>query len=593
MSGTESACQNESVSSAPSPLTSSRPSGMPAGYTVGSDGSIYCRVTNKDGEDETEVFLCSPLKVKALARDVDGVNWTTLVEVTDPDGRIHEVDVPNVELTGTGTLLRKRLSRAGARISIDKEAGTLLVRLLHDWTPQARLFTTNRAGWIADCRSFVTGSGRIIGAQDVRFTGGHLASVAAEMKSAGSIADWREKVGALCVGNPLMMVSVSLAFAGVLLEPLGFEGGGLHLRGGSSCGKTTIQRVAASVWGSPGFALTWRATSNGLEGIAAACNSSLLVLDELAQISARDADEASYMLANGRGKARANMSGATVRPLNWRLMVLSSGEISLARKLAESGREAMAGQNVRLLDIEADARPYGAFDSLHGQPDGARFSQHAKAMSSTFHGTAGPLFVKGVLEKLDVCKEVVPRLVTGFRQRAVDRFGSLDDGPIQRAVDRLALCAAAGELATKFGLTGWNREEPKEAALEVLGIWLEGREGDVREEIEASVERTRAFLKANSARFAEAARGSVPADTLGWRDGHFFYIAPEAWKQAHDGHDPIRSARHLADAGLLVRGEGDNLPRKLPRGIGSVRTRAYTIRTLILKEGEPAQPLAA
>nr|RDS95470.1 hypothetical protein DWF04_11765 [Cereibacter sphaeroides f. sp. denitrificans] len=194
---------------------------------------------------------------------------------------------------------------------------------------------------------------------------------------------------------------------------------------------------------------------------------------------------------------------------------------------------------------------------------------------------------------MDVCKQAVPKLVSGFRQRAVDRFGTLDDGPIQRAVDHLALCAAAGELATRIGLTGWNVEEPKEAALEVLGIWLEGREGDVREEIDASIERTRAFLKANHTRFAEAARSPAPADALGWRDGHFFYIAPEAWKQAHVGHDPIRSARHLADAGLLIRGEGDNLPRKLPRGIGSVRGRAYTIRTLILKEGEPAQPLAA
>src|SRR5690606_32273894 len=137
--------------------------------------------------------------------------------------------------------------------------------------------------------------------------------------------------------NPLLILGVSMAFTGPLLEFLGIDGGGLHLRGRSSRGKSTIQQVAVSVWGAPKLLCSWRATANGLEGVATACNSTFLALDELAEVGARDAGNAVYMLANGAGKARANPSGATLPVARWRVSILSSGEISLAEKLSEVG----------------------------------------------------------------------------------------------------------------------------------------------------------------------------------------------------------------------------------------------------------------
>ena len=108
--------------------------------------------------------------------------------------------------------------------------------------------------------------------------------------------------------------AVSLALAGPLLEPLGLDSFGLHLRGASSSGKTTALRVAASVWGGPGVLTTWRSTSNGLEGMAALRNSTMLALDELGQATAAEVGEVVYMFANGQGKARARRSGAARPP---------------------------------------------------------------------------------------------------------------------------------------------------------------------------------------------------------------------------------------------------------------------------------------
>ena len=71
--------------------------------------------------------------------------------------------------------------------------------------------------------------------------------------------------------------------------------------------------VGGSVWGcsdsQQGYLRQWRATSNGLEGVAALHCDSLLVLDEISEVNPREAGLIAYMLANGQGKARAGRLG--------------------------------------------------------------------------------------------------------------------------------------------------------------------------------------------------------------------------------------------------------------------------------------------
>jgi putative DNA primase/helicase len=105
-------------------------------------------------------------------------------------------------------------------------------------------------------------------------------------------------------------------------------------------GKSTALAVAGSVWGGGehgGYVRPWRATANGLEGVALGYCDALLCLDELAQISARDAGEVAYMLANGAGKSRSARDGSVRPAARWRVLFLSSGEIGLADKVAGTG----------------------------------------------------------------------------------------------------------------------------------------------------------------------------------------------------------------------------------------------------------------
>ena len=371
--------------------------GLPCGFETRPDG-IWRREEGQGDEPASWVWLCSPLRVSALPRGRGGTGWGKLVEVIDPDGGTHRWAIPARLLAGDGAELRAGLLDLGRQMASGFKAKAALSDLLMQWRPKARAVTADRLGWTDEaCTAFVLGDGRVLGAADVVYQADAAPIAAAEMTAAGTLEGWREAVAKPCVGNPLLVMSVSLPFAAPLLEPLGLDGGGVHLRGASSRGKSTAQRAAVSVGGSPRFLHTWRATANGLEGVACACNGSLLALDEMGEVSGREAGAAAYMLANGVGKARAGRWGRARRSARWRVVILSSGELGLADKMAEDGRRIAAGQGVRLLDVAADGRAFGAFDHLHGAADGAAFADRLRRATAESYGTAGPAFVAAFL----------------------------------------------------------------------------------------------------------------------------------------------------------------------------------------------------
>ena len=82
---------------------------------------------------------------------------------------------------------------------------------------------------------------------------------------AGTLDEWKQHIGNPAGAHLLLQFGVACAFAATLLQMSGGESGGFHLHEFSSKGKTTVQQVAASVWGSGalngGFIRRWRATA--------------------------------------------------------------------------------------------------------------------------------------------------------------------------------------------------------------------------------------------------------------------------------------------------------------------------------------------
>lgn len=60
-----------------------------------------------------------------------------------------------------------------------------------------------------------------------------------DFRVSGTTEEWREHVSRYCTGNSRVAFAVSLAFAAPLLRLVGMDGGGYHLKGESTDGKTT------------------------------------------------------------------------------------------------------------------------------------------------------------------------------------------------------------------------------------------------------------------------------------------------------------------------------------------------------------------
>ena len=569
----------------PGPAYVSRPP-----YTMDANGLAIAK-SNRKGETET-IWIAAPFEVLGACRDPHGSAWGKLLRWRDDDGRLHTRHVADADLHGEPAALCGSLAHEGLRI--DRMRHREFLGYLNALRPKRRAITITRTGWHEiGGRSVFVLPGETVGP-----CGGERvildAAASGAYEAHGIVEEWRDGAAKLASGHVLLVLAISAALAGPLLHLAGVEGGGVHFFGPSSIGKTTLLRLAASVWGrgdTPGYMRSWRATANGLEGAAAGAADAALILDEVGQVEARDMAAALYSLANGAGKARAARDGALREPRSWRVLTISSGEVPVDAKLIEDrGRKPRAGQLVRMLDIPA-ARAFGVFD--HAGPDGdaASLAKACKRAAVSGYGTAGPKFVR----------RLIAEGVTGDHIRlAINEFVAAEvppgaDGQIDRVAQRLGLILAAGELATKFGLTGWRAGEARDAAAWALKQWIKGRGGTEAAEVRQAIEQVRLMIEAHGeSRFQslDDPDAKPVLNRLGWRKGagreREWWVPPVVWKaEICAGLDAQFVARALAERGMLRRQGGNLLQCTVNLG-GDQRARAYVLTAAILDGGDNA-----
>lgn len=545
--------------------------------------------TDKDGNEQPPRWICSPLSVVAKTRDAKSGEWGRLLEWHDDDRVRHQWAMPLELLQSDGTDMRRELARMGLSIAPGKAQRDLLASYVQVWPVENRARCVERLGWHGSV--YVTPS-ESIGQQDeiVVFQNAHAIDPA--LSSAGTLDDWRAMVAQPAAGNSRLVFALSAAFAGPLAEVAGEDSGGFHLRGGSSSGKTTALKVAASVWGNPSnYPRLWRATANGLEGLAALHNDCLLILDELSQIDPKEAGEAAYLLANGQGKARASRTGAARQSARWRLLFLSAGEESLTALMARAGRKVNAGQEIRLADIDADAGAgMGAFEVLHDQPSPAALALAIKDAAIKNHGTAGVAWLRSIVTNRVALPDIIEEGIKGFIDDAVADQAA---GQVLRVARRFALVAVAGELATFYGITGWAAGEAITAAHKCFAAWLDAFGGVGNREERNILAQVRAFFEAHGASRFEDIHATGDQRIIN-RAGFYrtgasgdreYLVLPEAFKrELCQGNDIKTVTAELLKAGWLAPGEGSRTTQK-PRIPGLGTTRCYVL-TGRMWEGE-------
>ncbi|MEO3715806.1 DUF927 domain-containing protein [Roseateles flavus] len=459
---------------------------------------VYFVARDAEGNERKPEWVCAPLRVTAKTRTEGAEAWGYLLEFTDPDGNAKTWAMPAQMLAGEGSEWAGYLRAMGLQMAPGTKARNLLARYVDTRRVRARAICTDRVGWHGGV--YVLPSGSIGQAEGLRYVFQSEGGIDDQYKQRGELQAWRAEVAALAAGNSRLVFALCCAFAGPLLRLAGVESGGFQFRGDSSGGKTTALKVAASVFGPPGYMQRWRTTDNALEATAVQHSDSLLILDEFGQLDPKVAGECAYMLANEQEKGRATRGGLAKRRRSWRLLFLSSGELGLADHMRQAGKEMRAGQEVRFVDIPLDAGAgMGGLECLHGFDTAQALAEGITHRAAQHYGTAGRAWVQWLAERFAA---LPAELGAQIERNKGDMVPESAAQQVFRVGNRFAVVAVAGELATQAGITGWQVGEAAAAVRACFNAWLSARGHMDNGEEAAMLRQVRLWLEANGdARF--------------------------------------------------------------------------------------------
>jgi putative DNA primase/helicase len=559
-------------------------------FTMDPEKGLSVKVVTGSGKKERTkiLWISAPFEIVGRVRDPKSESWAWLLCWKDGDNREHEHAVSDSDLHGDVSALCATLATRGLKIATGPNR-SFLAHYLNTRKDGDRVTIVPRTGWhvvngkkvFALPGNGVGIDGRVILAAEV---------TASHYTSSGTLEEWQNSVAKLAEAHSRARFAVASAFASPLLALIGADGGGINLRGPSSIGKTTLLAAAASVWGrgdERGFIRTWRGTGNGIEAAATQFSDTFLALDEIGVASGHEVGNVVYSIAGGIGKQRANRDGSAKLPNTWRIFILSTGEISISDKIREGGKRARAGQEIRVLDINADAgKGFGVFDVGDNPENLARELRQAAVNS---YGTAGSAFIRAIIARTDDVAIIVKEGLDRFRERVANGSQS---GQVLRAANRIGLVAVAGELAIQLGILPWLTGSVNEAAGEAFRDWHAERGGNDPAEVRAAIEQIRGILERDGdSRFDSpnpAADSRPVPNRLGYTHGEGagrqWWIPPQTWRDVLcQGFDAKATAQALIQRGLLLPGYGNETNR--PVRVNGQLTRAYVLPASAWIEG--------
>jgi putative DNA primase/helicase len=233
----------------------------------------------------------------------------------------------------------------------------------------------------------------------------------------------------------------------------------------------------------------------------------------------------------------------------------------------------------------------GAFDTLNGLPTAAALSLALKDGAAKHHGAVGLNWLRMLVQERamlgDVSSQDLAKSVRAFVER---NTSASTNGQALRVARRFGLVAAAGELATTYGLTDWKPGEASACVAACFEAWLAGFGGGGNREERALLAQVRAFFELHGASRFQPVEAVSPAGDE-WRianragysrtgeDGaREFLVLPEVFRrELCEGFDPKAAAQALVEAGVLLPGKDGKASRseRLP-GVGTARVYVVT-----------------
>ena len=465
--------------------------------------------TDKDGDiiEAEPLLLSDTIDIIGTGQDNDGAYYR-IIKFKDKITRQQKTAaLPQAEI---GTVQGwQRLQSYGLTIMSGRAKRERLADYLQKEGSQTAFTITDRAGWNGEAYILAGGAVNADGT-NILYNGDTSQKDGYTEK--GSLKEWQEQAARYAENNSRLCLALGLSMAAPFLALLNEEGGGFHLAGDSSKGKTTAARLALSVWGDPETTKgNWDTTPLGLQNLALARNDGLLVLDEIGQSAdPRKIPQMVYSVINGVSKTQGAKDGGNRRQKTWRNLILSTGEIN-PESLIGDRAQWKAGNHVRLPDIQAEAR-YGIYDTLHGFTDGAKLSEHINQATAKQRGTAGRALIRQILKD---GKEAAAQAVEAHCAQFLETLPPME-GQARRIARRFALLAAVLEYAAP--ITGMRQGAGEAGVKQCFNEWLE-ENGTGNREDRRIIEQVTAFMDvyALSMRFSDWNTQTVNQHHAGYR----------------------------------------------------------------------------
>ena len=253
-------------------------------------------------------------------RKTERQNWRHHFRITERNGHQSSFELPREELAGSGAPAIRLLMKAGVHV-VGREAVPKALAQFLRFKPKHEIVRMPRVGWAQ------VGSHWIFVRPDEVITPAGMPQASHTnylLDTTGAVTgcmsparrrNGRPRSPRRLQGNSNVALSFGTFFAAPLLEFASEPGGGNHIYGRSTIGKTMASDAGQSINGWPhetaddAFGVSWGGTEAGFDALALARTDLGLPLDEITLANPRTAEQVIYKIASGTKGPRATSAG--------------------------------------------------------------------------------------------------------------------------------------------------------------------------------------------------------------------------------------------------------------------------------------------
>jgi len=447
---------------------------------------VYKLHRDEQGQEvEEPTWICPYLKVTHQVSDRNGEGWSKAFTFHDPKGHLKTTVIPNELLAGDGREVREKLANEGFSVPPQKGYREAFNVYIHFSNPKTFATSVKKVGWHGE--GIYVLPDRVYGDTQGQYIQQIKPHHRPKVDIRGDLKGWQENIAQYAEGNNRLVLAIVTPLVAPFLTPLQIDGHLFNLYGNSSIGKSSALAAACSV---TGFAMnSFLNTNNSLESVMVSHNDACMVMDELGLASPDKIGQFVYMAANGQTKGRANQKGNRIEPETFKNNGMVSSEMTLEGKMGEAGQKPTAGQEMRFVDIAADAGwGLGIFKNTHGMMPN-QLSDHLRQASIKYRGTAFDALLEHLTSQTwaTIAKDLNPAIGAFREERLRLLHPQNTSGQVHRVLTYFAAHAAIGEYCIKLGILPWEENTVTYAYHGLFSGWLDsqGNTGIPKEVAEA------------------------------------------------------------------------------------------------------------